>query len=71
MKAFWDLCADRSQGRIPWTAVQHWCEAKRIEHGEQEDFHYLVGRLDGEYQQWLQRKSAKPNRKPEALRGKP
>jgi hypothetical protein len=62
MKAFWDLCCDRyAEGhRIPWTAIQAWCEAHRIEYDEQEDVRVLVGKLDIAYLQWMQKKQKKP-----------
>lgn len=62
MKAFWDLCSDRKeQGhKIPWTVIQWWCEANRIEDAEREDVHFLVGRLDIAFLQWQQKKAKAP-----------
>lgn len=74
MKAFWDLCADRlaQGGRIPWTAIHSWCRANEIDAEEEYDFHFLVGRIDIAYLQWVNKKSAKPEKQtPEKSNGKP
>jgi len=64
MKAFWDLCDDRYQvgHKIPWTAVQKWCEANEIDREEHLDVHTLVTKLDITYLKWMQEKQKKPSR---------
>lgn len=70
MKCFWDLCCDRyAEGsRIPWTAVQMWCEANQIDRDEQDDVHTLVTKLDIAYLKWIQSKQKKPAKQPEGVK---
>lgn len=76
-KAFWDLISDRSaNNRIPWTAVHLWCSAHDIRGQEEEDFHFLVSRMDMAYVDWARKKSKSgttdkgTNAKPGRLRTK-
>ncbi len=79
MDAFWALCSCRLQsGRIPWTAVQSYSDTLKLDRGEAQDMHFLVGQLDMVYVQWLKKKGTsngeheRPSRQVEpSLKGHP
>jgi hypothetical protein len=71
MMGFWDLCGDRFQaGRIPWLNRHLWCAAHGIEGQDEEDFHFLVGKLDMTYLEWVNKKANKKDTRPQAAKEK-
>ena len=61
MRAFYDLDTCRpmgvTEGPIPWTAIERWCDAaKMTEEEERDDVHYLVRRLDNAYLAYKRKK---------------
>lgn len=69
-KAFWDLISDRLGGnRIPWTAIHAWCASKGITGEDEDDVHFLVGRMDMAYVDWARKKSKPTEQRPNAKHG--
>lgn len=48
-----------SDGPIPWTATQHYCETFAVEDEQREDLFYFVERLDKAFLDWRNKKAAK------------
>jgi hypothetical protein len=56
LQAFWDLSTCRQMGMglgpIPWTATREYVTILGGSEEFQEDFHYLIRRIDSAYLQW-------------------
>lgn len=58
--AFFELSSCRSFGMavgpIPWTAINQYCRFKEFDKDQEEIAHYLIGRMDSFYLEFLSKK---------------
>jgi hypothetical protein len=65
MKGFFDLACDRHDGgRISWSTVRDWCDARGLVGDDADDAWFLLSRMDIAYLTWVRSKTKKPGKKP-------
>lgn len=60
MNGFFELIGDRDgSGKIFWSTIRSWCEAKGLVADDAQDAHFLLGRMDTTYLEWARTKGKK------------
>lgn len=60
MRGFFEIASDREHGgRIHWSTIRRWCDARGLTGDDAEDAHFLLGGMDTAYMEWSRTKGKK------------